>query len=102
MLYDILDHVVIDQPFLVLEGIHKSLFADPVDHTWNSGRRFMDLVQCLGCKYFPGTSGVIHMACDILFRFGSVQMEQDTVDIDTLANSRISLQFQFVVPIMVS
>ena len=38
------------------------------------------------------------MACDILFRFGSVQMGQDTVHIDTLANSRISLQFQFVVP----
>ena len=98
MLYDILDHVVIDQAFLVLEGIHKSLFADPVDHTWNSGRRFMDLVQCLGCKYFPGTSGVFHMACDILFRFGPVQMGQDTVHIDTLANSRISLQFQLVVP----
>ena len=98
MFYDILDHVVIDQPFLVLKSIHKSLFADPVDHTGNSGRCFMDLIQCLGCKYFPGTPGVIHMACDILFRFGSVQMGQDTVHIDTLANSRISLQFQFVVP----
>ena len=78
--------------------IHKSLFADLVDHTWNSGRCFMNLVQCLGCKYFLDTFGVIFMACDILFRFGPVQMGQDTVHIDTLANSRISLQFQLVVP----
>lgn len=86
MLYDILDHVVIDQPFLILEGIHKSLFADSVDHTWNSGRRFMDLVQCLGYKYFPGTPGVIHMACDILFCLRPVQVWQGAVHINVLAD----------------
>ncbi len=65
MLYDILDHIVINQTFLVLKCIHKSLFADPVDHAWNSGRRFMDLIQRLGCKYLLRTARVVHVTCDI-------------------------------------
>ena len=33
MLYYKLDHIVIDQTSLLLEGIHQCLFANPVDHT---------------------------------------------------------------------
>ena len=35
MLYDELDHIIIDQALLVLKCIHKSFFTDPVDHTWD-------------------------------------------------------------------
>jgi len=58
-------YLVINQTFLVLKCIHKSLFADPVDHAWNSGRRFMDLIQRLGCKYLLRTARVVHVTCDI-------------------------------------
>ena len=45
MLRHKLDHIVIDQPFLLLEGIHQCLFADPVDHTGNSGGCLVDLIH---------------------------------------------------------
>lgn len=98
MLYDILNHIIIDQTFLVLKCIHKSLFTDPVDHAWNSGRRFMDLIQRLGCKYLLRTTRVVHVTCDILLRLRPVQMWQNTVHINALADSSISLQLQFVFP----
>ena len=91
MLYDILDHIVIYQTFLVLECIHKRLFTDPVDYTWDSGRCLINLIQCLGCKYLLRTPRVIHVACDILFRLGSVQMWKNAVHIDALADSSIPL-----------
>ena len=33
MLDDIFDHVVIDDPFLLLEAVHQTLLTDTVDHT---------------------------------------------------------------------
>ena len=98
MLYDELDHIIIDQALLVLKCIHKSFFTDPVDHTWDPGRCFMDLIQRFGCKDLLGTSGVIHMACDILFCLRSVQVWQGTVHINALADCGIPLQFQLVFP----
>ena len=65
MLYDKLDHIIIDQALLVLKCIHKSFFTDPVDHTRDPGRCFMDLIQRFGCKDLLGTSGVIHMVANI-------------------------------------
>ena len=79
MLYDKLDHIIIDQALLVLKCIHKSFFTDPVDHTRNPGLCFMDFIQRFGCKDLLGTSGVIHMACDILFCLRSVQVWQGTI-----------------------
>ena len=53
MLYYKLDHIVIDQTSLLLEGIHQCLFADPVDHTGNSGRCLVDLIHCFFSKKPP-------------------------------------------------
>lgn len=96
MLYDELDHIIINQALLVLKCIHKSFFTDPVDHTWDPGRCFMDLIRRFGCKDLLGTSGVIHMACDILLCLRSVQVWQGTVHINALADCGIPLQFQLV------
>ena len=30
------DHVIINQTFLVLKGIHKALLAYAIDHAWNA------------------------------------------------------------------
>ena len=98
MPYDELYHIIINQPLLVLECIHKDFFTDPVDHTRVSGGCFMDLIQRFGCKDLPGTSEVTHMACDILFRFCPVQMRQGTAHINALADCGIPLQFQLVFP----
>lgn len=98
MLYDELDHIIIDQALLVLKCIHKSFFTDPVDHTWDSGRCFINLIQRFGCKDLLGTSWVIHMACDILFCLRPVQVWQGTVHINVLADWGIPLQFQLVFP----
>ena len=50
MFHYILDHIIIDEPLLLLERIHKRFFAHPVDHSRNPGRSFMDLVHCFGSK----------------------------------------------------
>ena len=94
----IINHVIIDQPFLLLERIHKRFFAHPVDHSRNPGRSFMDLVHCFGCKDLLAAFRIIHMAFDILFCLCPVQMRECTVHIDPLADRRVPLKFQLVVP----
>ena len=61
MIYDELDHIIIDQSFLILKRIHQSFFTDTVDHPWDSCRCLMDLIQCLGCKYLLLTSCTVHI-----------------------------------------
>ena len=68
-----LNHVIVDQAFLILKCIHECFFADPVDHPRDPRRCFMDFIQCFRGKNILPASRIRHMAGDILFRFRTVQ-----------------------------
>ena len=44
MLDDIFDHVVIDNPFLLLEAVHQALLTDTVDHAGDARRYLEDFI----------------------------------------------------------
>ena len=98
MLDDIFDHVVIDDPFLLLEAVHQTLLTDTVDHTGDPRCYLENFIQRFVAKDIPLTAGIQKVRMDILFCFSAVQVRKDTVDIDPLPYGGITLQAQLVVP----
>ena len=84
MLDDIFDHVVIDDPFLLLEAVHQTLLTDTVDHTGDPRCYLENFIQRFVAKDIPLTAGIQKVRMDILFCFSAVQVRKDTVDIDPL------------------
>lgn len=92
MLCNKADHVIIDQPFLPLTGIHQAFFAHTVDHPRNTVGDLIYLINGVVCEDILFTSGIFHMRIDIPFAFGSVQCGKCTVHVYPLADGRITLK----------
>ena len=91
--------MVIDDPVLLLESIHKGFFTDSVDHTRYAIGVFVYLVdRALAEELSILVSCVIQMGTDVSFRFRTVQMREDAVNIDPLSYSGIPLQPELVIP----
>ena len=91
--------MVIDDPVLLLESIHKGFFTDSVDHTRYSIGAFVYLIdRALAEELAILVSCVIQMGADVSFRFRTVQMRKDTVNIDPLSYSGIPFQPELVIP----
>ena len=58
----------------------------------------MDLVQCRISEDIVVASGVCQVGNDVVLCFSPVEMRQDAVHIDTLADSGVSLQFELGIP----
>lgn len=94
MFHNKLNHVIVDQAFLILKCVHECFFADPVDHPRDPRRCFMDFIQCFRGKNILPASRIRHMAGDILFRFRTVQMRQRAAHVNPLADNCVTLQFR--------
>ncbi|MCD7712595.1 MAG: hypothetical protein LUJ25_07795, partial [Firmicutes bacterium] len=79
MFHYVPDHVVVDQTFLPLEGVHQRFFANPVDYPWDTGGGFEDLINSFFSEDILTASGVIQVTLDILPSFRSVQMGECTI-----------------------
>lgn len=73
------DHVIINEPFLLLVRIHQRFFTYAVDYPGSPCRGLMDFIDGFACKYILGTSGIIHMALYVLLRFRTVKMGKRTM-----------------------
>ena len=92
------DHVVINEPFLLLVRIHQCFFTYAVDYPGNPCRGLMDFIDDFARKYILCTSGIIHMTLYVLFCFRPVKMGKCTIHIYPLTDSGITAHFQFVLP----
>ena len=91
VLDDIMHQMLIDQTLILLACIHKAFFTDPVDAARNPCGFFINIIYGFIGEYLLFPSGVSQMGNDISFRFRSVQVRQDAIDINTLPNSCITL-----------
>ena len=69
MICNIFHHVIINQAVLLLKSIHERLFANTVDHSWDTGWNAIDLIKCFLSKYRLRTSCILQMAVYVLFCF---------------------------------
>ena len=98
MLCYILDHVIVNDPLLLLGAVHQALFTDPVDHTGNSRCYLENFIHCFITEDIPATARVRQMGLYRLLCFRTVKVRKDTIDIDPLADRRIPLEPQLVFP----
>ena len=90
--------MVIDDPVLLLESIHKGFFTDSVDHTRYSIGAFVYLIdRAVAEELAILVSCVIQMGADVSFRFRTVQMRKDTVNVYLLSDGIVSFQTEFVI-----
>ena len=73
------DHVIINEPFLLLIRIHQRYFTYAVDYQANPCRGLMDFIDGFAREYILCTPGIIHMALYVMFCFRPVKMGKRTI-----------------------
>ena len=54
----IFDHVIVNDPFLLLKAVHQAFLADPVDHTGDTRCYLENFIQCFIAEDIPVASSV--------------------------------------------
>ena len=65
----IFDHVIVNDPFLLLEAVHEAFLTDAVDHTGDSRCYLENFIQCFIAEDIPVAPRVRQMGSYILLRF---------------------------------
>src|SRR5699024_9523247 len=72
------------------------LFTDPVDPARYPCGLLINIIQCVIREDVLPAASISQMGLDVPFRFGTVQMGKDTVDIDPLPDSSVPLHPEFI------
>ena len=66
-----------------------------VDQSWNTSRRMIDFIKSFLRKQLLLASGIVQVTANVFFTFRPIQVRKYTVHINTLADCRVTLKFQF-------